>query len=467
MARKKTAIVIGGSIGGSLAAAGLSEHFDEVIVFDRDVLPDDPQPRKGTPQARQTHLELPMGMAKSMELLPGLDEQLAAAGCPTIDFCRDLAVVGPTGEAWQVRAASGVGMTCLTRPLFENVVRRNVKAIPNVEYRQGSIEGLATTDDRSTVTGVQLRTSASDVVSADLVVDCGGRGSKSPKWLKALDFEPPPEQRVHCFMGYSSRLVRIPDGLLPDDGLQGVGAQVSPPHNTRGGVFLPVENGRHMLLAAGMAKDYPPGDHESLRAFFRDVSSPLISEYAEQFEPVTEWATYHIPSNQRRLWEDMDRAPENFVALGDAVASFNPIYAQGMTQAALHAVVLREQLAARNGDGLTGFRADFQEALRPFNDHAFTKAAMADTGYPGVEFENYEPQSPENLEYLMDLTSLCTQDASVSVAFMQSIGYMDSAPLEAPEVQEKVGEWVAAGRPITKNTDLTKLPGVESVSVPA
>ena len=45
--------------------------------------------------------------------------------------------------------------------------------------------------------------------------------------------------------------------------------------------------------------------------------------------------THRLPSNQWRHFEKCKRVPAGFVALGDSICSFNPIYGQGMTSAAL------------------------------------------------------------------------------------------------------------------------------------
>jgi flavin-dependent dehydrogenase len=57
----KQAAVIGAGMGGLAAAKAIAPHFEKVIVFDRDSLPDKPAPRLGTPQARHTHGLLPGG----------------------------------------------------------------------------------------------------------------------------------------------------------------------------------------------------------------------------------------------------------------------------------------------------------------------------------------------------------------------------------------------------------------------
>ena len=51
----KQAVVVGAGMGGLAAAKAVAAHFEKVIVFDRDALPDEPAPRAGTPQSRHTH----------------------------------------------------------------------------------------------------------------------------------------------------------------------------------------------------------------------------------------------------------------------------------------------------------------------------------------------------------------------------------------------------------------------------
>ncbi len=47
---RKHAIVIGGSMGGLVAARVLSDHFDQVTLIDRDVFPEVGRQRRGVPQ---------------------------------------------------------------------------------------------------------------------------------------------------------------------------------------------------------------------------------------------------------------------------------------------------------------------------------------------------------------------------------------------------------------------------------
>jgi flavin-dependent dehydrogenase len=55
------AVVIGAGMGGIAAAKAVAPYFDRVTVLDRDALPDGPEFRSGTPQARHAHALLAGG----------------------------------------------------------------------------------------------------------------------------------------------------------------------------------------------------------------------------------------------------------------------------------------------------------------------------------------------------------------------------------------------------------------------
>jgi 2-polyprenyl-6-methoxyphenol hydroxylase-like FAD-dependent oxidoreductase len=53
---------------------------------------------------------------------------------------------------------------------------------------------------------------------------------------------------------------------------------------------------------------------------------------------------HRLPTSRRHRYEKIRRHPVGFVALGDAICSFNPIYGQGMSSAVLQAIALGETL---------------------------------------------------------------------------------------------------------------------------
>ena len=76
----KQAVVIGAGMGGLTAAGALANHFDQVVVLERDTLPSEPTHRAGAPQARHVHALLLSGQRALSELFPGFEHDLARAG---------------------------------------------------------------------------------------------------------------------------------------------------------------------------------------------------------------------------------------------------------------------------------------------------------------------------------------------------------------------------------------------------
>jgi 2-polyprenyl-6-methoxyphenol hydroxylase-like FAD-dependent oxidoreductase len=74
--------------------------------------------------------------------------------------------------------------------------------------------------------------------------------------------------------------------------------------------------------------------------------------------------------------------PENFVVLGDAACTFNPVYGQGMTTAAIETVLLDTLLARyrKTGD-FTGLAPEFQRRLARSNSTPWMLATGEDLRY--------------------------------------------------------------------------------------
>ena len=91
-------------------------------------------------------------------------------------------------------------------------------------------------------------------------------------------------------------------------------------------------------------------------------------------------ATHRLISSKRRRYEKLKDVPAGFLALGDSVCSFNPIYGQGMSSAVLQAVALGECLAAY-GDGGELVKAFYRRAAKVIAT-PWQIAVGADFAYP-------------------------------------------------------------------------------------
>ncbi|MHB8814241.1 MAG: FAD-dependent oxidoreductase, partial [Steroidobacteraceae bacterium] len=212
------AVVIGASMAGLLAARVLCEHFARVTLVERDALPGEVQPRKGVPQGRHLHVLHTKGEEILNRWFPGLSLDLVASGATLLDIPGDLLWFHLGG--YNVRFRSGLTTLAMSRPLLESHVCRRVLRLPNLVCRQRhEAVALVTGADRARVTGITVRPVSAErgteLLQADLVVDAGGRGSRTPAWLESLGYRRPTETTITIGLGYTTRLYRQNTASLP------------------------------------------------------------------------------------------------------------------------------------------------------------------------------------------------------------------------------------------------------------
>ena len=378
------AIVIGGSIAGLLAARVLADHFARVTLVERDRLPGDVAERRGVPQDRHLHGLQARGQEVLEALFPGLVDELVAGGATTVDTTADARWHQPGG--YRARFASGLIGVTLSRPFLEGQIRRRVRALPNVAVlAEAEVTRLVASADRARVTGVVIRRGAAgapeETLAADLVVDAGGRGARAPAWLEALGYGRPTEERITIGVGYTTRLYRRRPGDLP--GARFAVAQPTPPDERRLGALVPIEGERWLVTLGGWLGDHAPADEAGFLAFARSLPAPDIYDVIAGAEPLGEPALHKFPASLRRRYERLRRVPEGYLVLGDALCSFNPIYGQGMTVAALEALELDACLRAGEG-GPAGLPRRFYRRAARVIDGPWQLAAGGDFAYPEV-----------------------------------------------------------------------------------
>lgn len=386
----RTAVVIGGSVAGLLAARVLADHFAEVLVVERDRFPEGDGPRKGVPQGQHIHVLLSSGRIVLEQLFPGLQSELAAADAPTLDFVADMALLGPAG--WAPRVPSEhVGHTC-TRPLLEARLRRRVLELPHVCFLEGAeVTGLlANSAGGVRVHGVRIRrrgpeaeTQPLEELPADLVVDASGRASHAPRWLAELGVSAIEETVINAFLGYASRLMVPPPGF--SESWKAMYVQCAPPQHLRGGVIWPVEGGRWMVGVLGMGRDYPPTDDAGFMEFARSLRAPEFARALEGAEALSPVVGYRGTENRLRHFERLLPWPTGFVVLGDAACAFNPVYGQGMSAAAQGAMVLDAWLRSRRPSMTRLDGRQFQRRLAQANQPAWSLSTGADLRGPATE----------------------------------------------------------------------------------
>jgi len=411
------AVVRGASMAGLLAARVLADSYGQVTVVDRDELPEKPSHRRGVPHGRHLHALAARGQQVLEELFPGLTAELVADGAPAGDMLTD-ARFYLSGHRLRP-ARTGLMLLCASRPLLENAVRARVEALSNVRFQDRcDVVGLATTTDGRRVTGARVLRradgSAEELLTADLVVDATGRGSRTPGWLEALGYPRPPREQVQIGLAYATRMYRLPPDAL--DGHLAI-LDAATPANPRTGALQRLEGDRWMLTLAGILGDHPPTEPDGFLDFARSLRFPDIHDAIREAEPLDEAISFRFPASVRHRYEQLDRLPAGFLALGDAVCSFNPIYGQGMSVAALEALTLRSHLE----------RGVEPEPRRWFRDLArvvdmpWDMSAGGDLSFPGVPGRRTLKVRLLGA-YLTRLHAAAAHDAHLATSFMQVAG---------------------------------------------
>jgi 2-polyprenyl-6-methoxyphenol hydroxylase-like FAD-dependent oxidoreductase len=375
------AVVLGGSLAGLAGAAVLAQRFERVTIVERDVLPQTGEHRKGLPQARHVHVLLPAGLLGLAQLFPGVHEELRERGAHV--FGAGALRFNIAGGSLLLRDGD-VEFLAVSRPLLEGIARECVRALNNVRFAEGCDAcGLTTTPDRSRVTGVRLRShtgrGAEQAVVADLVVDATGRGSRSPRWIAALDYPVVSEERLHVGVHYTTRLFRRAHEI-PGDWRQ-VNADI-PREERRGAVALAVEGERWIVTLVGLLGERPPADLDGFVEYARTLWTRDVHAVIADAEAIGEASTGAFPANVRRRYDLLRRFPDGYVVIGDAVCSLNPVYAQGMSVAFGQALMLARVL---DRHGLQRVGPRFFRQTKRSTEVAWSMATGADLGHPGVE----------------------------------------------------------------------------------
>ena len=422
------AVVIGGSMAGLLAARVLADHFAQVTVLERDVLPDGAADRRGVPHGRQLHVLLARGRQSIEQLFPGWGADLLAAGAVRLQLPGDVRLVTSAGLV--DRRAVGFEALSASRPLIEATVRRRLCALPEVTVVPGrQVTGLRAAADGGGVDGVMTRDrdGTETEVGADLVVDASGRGSRASVWLTELGYAPPRLTEIDPDLAYATRTYRVPEDFTAD--WKAAMVMWRPPAVRIGGYLYPVEGGRWMLALMGTGGDHPPTDEAGFTAFARRLPHPVIAEAIAGAEPLGSAVAHRGTTNRRWEFHRLPRWPERFVVLGDAVCAFNPVYGQGITTAALGAETLdeclRDQRRRRPDGRLDGLAVRFQRRLARRNTLPWTVSTNQDACFPTAG--GVRPGVAARLQYrfLDRILAAATRDPAVADVDIRVYGMLD------------------------------------------
>ncbi|MGW2705007.1 NAD(P)/FAD-dependent oxidoreductase [Streptomyces sp. NPDC001340] len=416
------AVVIGAGVAGLLAAAALSlaEPALQVHLLEKDELAEGPENRRGVPQGQHAHLLMAGGLSAMEALLPvSVRERLLEAGAHEIALGNGMLALTPDSGWFHRWRWNGPHVITCTRALLDWVLRRALlDSRTTISIHQATVEGLLGNAQR--VRGVRISQAANhslgSELEADIVIDASGRGSGSLKWLDDIGISGVEERKIDTGLTNATRIYRTPAGAesFPLTLVQ------ANPYNGRPGrsaMVLPIEGNRWMVSAGGSRGGEPPRDPEGFLEYTLNLPHPIVGHLISGAEPLTDVVVSRgrSTSNARRYFEKSTQWPERFITLGDALATFNPAYGQGMSVAALGAQVLARELqqTSLTSPGLS------RRVLRGAAHHvdmAWATAVGMDVLYPGVL--GAEPRFTDRLaaRYTRRLTKAATGSFDAAAA---------------------------------------------------
>lgn len=372
---KGHAIVLGGSISGLLAARVLTDHFDRVTIIEKDKLANGGEPRKTAPQGAHAHALLSRGRMIVEALFPGITDELVAGGA-TLAGIRDVRVYV---LGWRKIFDDPERIIAMTRPFFESTLAHRTRALNKIAVLEDTeAVGLIGTPDGAN--GVVIRdANGTHNFTADFIVDARGRASNLADWMKQFGLEGPPHETSPLASWYSSCLYEPAPGAA-----RPLTHQVAKFEDKLGVLIFPVEQNRVLVSLGANAKSAVPRSQDDLLAYLRDLPVPDAHDAVKPLRPLTPVAHSRFAASVRRNFHTLKCLPRGIVAIGDAVASFNPIFGQGMTVAALEAEWLDKCLAKtapRDGN----FAQDYYAGVKQIVDLAW--------GLPDLEARRANPSA--------------------------------------------------------------------------
>ncbi|MCX4411213.1 pyridine nucleotide-disulfide oxidoreductase [Streptomyces sp. NBC_01764] len=422
----RSAVVIGAGLAGMLAAAALSPMVGEVTVLERDPLPSGPEPRKGLPQSRHAHLLLPGGRDAIESLVPGVSvrQKLLDSGAREVSITSGMLTLGSEGWFRRWRHDSDHVITC-SRDLLDWTVREAVLSNTHVKLRSAKALALLGTTQRVTGLRVSELNGPEEDLTADLVVDASGRGSRTVRWLAQLGITDIPEAVVDSGLVYASRLYRIPDGAekFPLTAVQANPFAAGP---GRSATLVPIEGGRWIVSLSGTRGGEPNADSEDFIRFALGLRHPIVGELISSAKPLSDVVLSRSTRNGRRYFEKARNWPDGLVALGDAIATYNPVYGQGMSVAALGAQALSRELR-QSSITRPGLACRIQRAAARPVDAAWALSTSQDQWFP--EVRGKKPTVADRLitSYTRRMTRVSTSSYRVTAAMARVTTLQESA----------------------------------------
>jgi flavin-dependent dehydrogenase len=377
----RRALVVGSSMVGMAVARALYDHFQEVVVVERDVLSRDaPEHRRGVPQSQHIHNLMLRGQRELEELFPGFFEEALRHGATRIDHGRDVARCTDVGFCPLFE--TGFESLSASRALFEFAERQRFRALcPNIVWVEGArAEALLVEGEGKARRAVGVATDHPEhrEIRADLVVDCSGRSALWKQWFAKHGLPLPKETVVDSRCGYASRFYRPKS--QNQDGCTAMMVDPLFPHRPQWGVIVPIEDNQWLVTLGGFNEMYPPNDEAGFASFGERLQTPLFSAWLAGAEPIGPVRNIRRLEKRWNHFEQQANPLAGFLAVGDSAWAFNPLYGQGMSIGITCARILRDTL--RKDPNLASLPRRYYREAQSFAQPPWRAAALLDFAWP-------------------------------------------------------------------------------------
>jgi len=178
-----------------------------------------------------------------------------------------------------------------------------------------------------------------------------------------------------------------------------------------------MEDGRWHVTLVGVARDYPPTDEVGFLDFARSLPTSRLYDAIRNATPLSKPSGFRRTENRVRRYDRLPHYLDGFLVLGDAAYTLNPIYAQGMTAAALGSQALKRALQEQSNKGdLTGISRKFQKMLSLAVGSLWHSTVTKEWSWSETELEdNTEEIYPEEAGYASPTLHGTPENHSISL----------------------------------------------------
>jgi 2-polyprenyl-6-methoxyphenol hydroxylase-like FAD-dependent oxidoreductase len=251
-----------------------------------------------------------------------------------------------------------------------------------------------------------------------------------------LGFPVPEGTTIGVDFAYASTKFRIPDSYDAPERLMNFFVLSS--RFPLAAIMGEIEDRTWHVSLAGRFGNYPPTDEEGFLDFAKSLPNKRLYDLINDAERVSNIMAYRFPTSVQRHYERLTAFPEGFLVLGDAICSFNPVYGQGMSSAALQVKALQQLLneRAEQSQGLEKMALAFFSRAAEVIVTPWTLAATFDFLYPQT-CGTRPPNLSANAQYLAAANAVAADDIEVQrllaevIALAKSFAVLWEEPLRS------------------------------------